>query len=254
MSHPFPLHISSLLVCGVLWLCIPAGGEENTRSDFSAAPTALNPDEFTPLVKTSPFTRVLSLSETYALRGIANLGDQQVATLYNKETKKTIVVTAKGDNEAGLSLVTVNPATDLAEVTAKVALAEDEAELRYDENQINHQSRSATSKEERSHSHKNDPTRDIERFKALSSENQEKLKSYIQYVFKSYPHMSREEKGNLIRGAMIRLSDGRGIDIPTTPTAASTSAPQKATDPRGAKGNPASDPTSSKGGRKGRRR
>ncbi len=237
-------------------LCAPASGEESTRPDYSAAPTALNPDEFTPLVKTSPFTRVLSLSETYALRGIANLGDQQVATLYNKETKKTIVVTAKGDNEAGLSLVTVNPATDLVEVTAKVALAGDEAELRYDESQINLESRSGSrpGATTRPHSPEHD------RFMALPKEQQDKLRSYIGYVMRSYPNMSREERGNLIRGAMTRLSDGQDITIPTTPTAASTSAPQKAADPRGAKGSPASGstttttPRSSKGGRKGKRR
>lgn len=165
-------------------------------------------------------------------------------------------MTAKGDNEAGLSLVTVNPATDLVEVTAKVALAGDEAELRYDESQINLESRSGS----RSGGTTRPRSPEHDRFMALPKEQQDKLRSYIGYVMRSYPNMSREERGNLIRGAMTRLSDGQDITIPTTPTAASTSAPKKAADPRGSKGSPASGsttttaPRSSKGGRKGKKR
>jgi hypothetical protein len=34
---------------------------------------------------------------------------------------------------------------------------------------------------------------------------------------RSYPNISREERGNMIRGAMIRLTDGRDLDVPKPP-------------------------------------
>ncbi len=34
---------------------------------------------------------------------------------------------------------------------------------------------------------------------------------------KNYPNLSREERGNMIRGAMMRLTDGRDLEIPQAP-------------------------------------
>ena len=100
------------------------------------SPEAPSENDFTALRRTSPFTRVLSLPETYALRGVATINNEQVATLYNRETKKTIVVTPDGKNEAGLSLVEIVPASDLEGVAAKISFAGDEAELKYELSQI----------------------------------------------------------------------------------------------------------------------
>ena len=91
-------------------------------------PEAPAESDFAALRKTSPFTRVLSLPGTYALRGVATINQIQVATLYNRETKKTIIVTPDGGNEAGISLVEVMPSSTLEGVAAKISFAGDEAE------------------------------------------------------------------------------------------------------------------------------
>jgi len=184
-----------------------------------APPTA---SDFEPLRKTSPFTRVLSLSETYALRGVAKINDRQVATLYNRETKKTLVVTQEGDNEAGISLVDVVASPQLDGVTAKIAFAGDEAELRYETSQLYPSSKSqpgAPGSPPRPPDGENrgPSPQDIERFKSLPEEKQAKLREYIGHVMRNYPNMSREEKGNLIRGAMVRLTDGRELEVPQGP-------------------------------------
>ena len=93
-------------------------------------PEAPAESDFAALRKTSPFTRVLSLPGTYALRGVATINQIQVATLYNRETKKTIIVTPDGGNEAGISLVEVMPSSTLEGVAAKISFAGDEAELK----------------------------------------------------------------------------------------------------------------------------
>ena len=184
-----------------------------------SAPEAPSESDFEALRKTSPFTRVLSLPETYALRGVATINDVQVATLYNRETKKTLVVTPDGNNAAGISLVGVAPSPSLEGVTAKISFAGDEAELKYELSQIFPQPRAPGSGGEvkREGERKGPSPQDIERFKALPEEKQAKLRDYIGHVMRSYPDMSREEKGNLIRGAMIRLTDGREIEVPPAP-------------------------------------
>jgi hypothetical protein len=184
------------------------------------APEPPGESDFAALRKTSPFTRVLSLPGTYALRGVATINNQQVATLYNRETKKTIVVTPDGGNEAGISLVEVVPSSTLEGVAAKISFAGDEAELKYEMAEIFPQPRPPGSdgKGGGKEGERRGPSpQDIERFKALPEEKQTKLKEYIGHVMRNYPDMSREEKGNLIRGAMIRLTDGRDIEVPPAP-------------------------------------
>ena len=184
------------------------------------SPEAPSENDFTALRKTSPFTRVLSLPATYALRGVATIDNEQVATLYNRETKKTIVVTPDGKNEAGLSLVEIVPAPDLEGVAAKISFAGDEAELKYELSQIFPQPRppgSGSGSGGKEGERRGPSPQDIERFKALPEEKQAKLREYIGHVMRNYPDMPREEKGNLIRGAMIRLTDGRDIEMPQAP-------------------------------------
>lgn len=185
-------------------------------------PDAPSASDFEALRKTSPFTRVLSLSETYALRGVAKINNEEVATLYNRETKKTVVITRDGNNEAGISLVNVTGAPQLDGVTAKISFADDEAELKYETSQLYPAPKAQPGApgqpgrppegEQRGPS-----PQDIERYKALPEEKQAKLREYIGHVMKNYPNLSREERGNMIRGAMIRLTDGRDLEIPQAP-------------------------------------
>jgi hypothetical protein len=183
-------------------------------------PEALSGNDFAALRQTSPFTRVLSLPATYALRGVATINNQQVATLYNRETKKSILVTPNGENDAGIALVEVTPASDLEGVAATISFAGDEAELKYELSQIFPQPRppgAGKGGEGKEGERRGPSPQDIERFKALPEEKQAKLRDYIGHVMRNYPEMSREEKGNLIRGAMIRLTDGRDIEVPPAP-------------------------------------
>lgn len=218
------------IVLALFWFCsVPA---QETLPPAGIEPQAPSAIDFEALRKTSPFTRVLNLSETYALRGVARINGEQVATLYNRETKKTLVVTPDGKNEAGIALVGVSRAPQLDAVTAKISFAGDEAELKYEMSQLypepkggpgapGGQGGSPPEGERRGPS-----PQDIERYKALPEEKQAKLREYIGAVMKNYPNLSREERGNLIRGAMMRLTDGRDIEIPQAPPAGQAPANQ----------------------------
>lgn len=194
---------------------VPLSPEPPSEADYQA------------LRQTSPFTRVLNLSETYALRGVARINGEQVATLYNRDNQKTLVVTPDGKNEAGIALVGVNRAPELTGVTATISFDGDEAELRYEESQLNPQPKpgpggggggSPGSPGRPPEGERKGPSpQDIERYKALPEEKQAKLREYIGSVMRNYPNLSREERGNMIRGAMIRLTDGGDIEIPQAP-------------------------------------
>ncbi|MCB1203114.1 MAG: hypothetical protein KDN18_02560 [Verrucomicrobiae bacterium] len=217
----------ALLILPLAW--ISSRAEEET---VPLSPEAPSETDFEALRQTSPFTRVLNLSETYALRGVARINGEQVATLYNRDTKKTIVVTPDGKNDAGISLVGVNRAPELTGVIATISFAGDEAELRYEQSQISPEPKSGpggggppgSTGRPPEGERKGPSPQDIERYKALPEEKQAKLREYVGHVMRNYQNLSREERGNMIRGAMIRLTDGGDIEIPQTPPGQTPSA------------------------------
>lgn len=191
------------------------------EDDFGL-PEAPDETDFTALRETSPFKRVLSISDTYALRGVASLDDIQVATLYNRETEKTVVVTRDDKGEAGIQLVEVVPSRELAGVAAKISFAGEEVELKYEESQLAPAGRgtgkNSGGKGDGKDGERKGPSKeDVARYKALPEEKRNQLRQYIGQIMKQYPNMPREERGNMIRGAMIRLSDGRDISLEPRP-------------------------------------
>lgn len=203
----------------LIW-CASAVAQESA----DILPTSLEDDDFDSVREASPFTRVLSISETYALRGVAELGAIQYATLYNREKKKTILVSPEGgqvaSDDPGIKLVQIVPARSLDGVAAKISFAGEEVELKYDVSQIAPAPAGSSSgggdRRGDDGKRKGPSKEDIDRFRALPEEKQKKLREYIGQVMKSYPDMPRSEKGNLIRGAMIKLTDGQDIEMPNS--------------------------------------
>lgn len=228
MKHLTELRFRILLL---LILCGPLVAQEQT--DLLPAP--LEEGDYDSVKGASPFTRVLSIADTYALRGVAELGSIQYATLYNREKKTTILVSPSGgqieSDDPGIKLVQIIPARSLEGVAAKISFAGEEVELKYDVSQIAPapaQSSSSSGGDRRGDEGKRrGPSKeDVDRFRALPEAKQKKLREYIGNVMKSYPNMSRDEKGNLIRGAMIKLTDGRDIEMPTPNGTQSKPAPK----------------------------
>jgi len=196
-------------------------GHAGREGPASAAPSALGEEDFSALRSASPFRRVLDPAETYALRGYARYDDLQMATLYNKETEQTLVINPDTWSEEGLRLIAIETAPELDGVTAKVSFGGEEVELRYEPSQISPQPRPQSSGDGRrdgDRERRGPSPQDVERFRSLSEENQVKLREYIGHIMRTYPDMSRTERGNMIRGAMIRLTDGRDLEVPSAPS------------------------------------
>jgi hypothetical protein len=107
-------NLSGLLT---LFFCslFPAEGEE------SFVPVPVAKTDFSSLTEMSPFTRSINLSDSLILTGMAMVDDEQVATLLNKETKETYVVSSKL-NSQGWKMVEVKANEDLEKVAAKVSV------------------------------------------------------------------------------------------------------------------------------------
>lgn len=182
-------------------------------------PSPAEEGDFASLKQASPFVRVLDPSETYVLRGVAEVDNISVATLQDRQTKKTFVVTRDEKNEAGIQLIEVSSGGELAGVKATVSFAGEEIELGYDIAQFAAAPRSASSQSRGKDGGGPDGKRrgpskeEMERYKALGPEKQKVFQQYIQQIVKKYPEMPREERGNMIRGALIRLTDGQELDL-----------------------------------------
>ncbi|MCH1407598.1 MAG: hypothetical protein L7V87_01065 [Verrucomicrobiales bacterium] len=234
--NPVRSKTESCLVCDItlLRLVAVAGvaivATASFGQDADLTPGPIESSDFEALKEASPFGRVLDPAEVYVLRGVASFDDIQMATVYNRQTEKTVLVTPEKETEEGLQLVEVSqppsaPEYALAAVSARISFAGDEVELRYEESQILPQPRPDGGGDGRRNEHgkgddgkrKGPSKEDVARYRALPQEKQQKLREYIGHVMRSYPNISREERGNMIRGAMIRLTDGQDLDVPKPP-------------------------------------
>ena len=220
----------------------------------SDLPVPVLPSHFENFISHSPFVRTLNLSETLALRGIAEINGEMVATLYNRETKKSVLVTAKEANAERMQLMEINESADpfgvdLIGVSATIAVAGEEVELKFDPERIAPQPKNShgkshggpSSSSSDSKEHKGPSPQDIERYKALPPEKQEKLREYIRQTMQRYPDMSREERGNMIRGAMTRLVDGGDISMPPPSSQGGSTTPSPTTQPSSSSSRDSSD-------------
>lgn len=125
-------HRDALL--GLLAAGLSLGGGEVPASDL---PEPISQENFGALLEDSPFLRTLNPAETYRLRGLATIGGQPVATVFNQKTEKTAVITTeKARNEWGLRLVEVSRSDNLSSVSVVLALSGEEFELAYDPERV----------------------------------------------------------------------------------------------------------------------
>jgi len=85
------------------------------------APDTVAADEFNALKGQSPFLRSLNLSDSLILTGFADVEGERVATIMNKETKETYVVSSQL-NSQGWKMVDLKTDEDLEKVAAKVSI------------------------------------------------------------------------------------------------------------------------------------
>jgi hypothetical protein len=123
------------IVCGCgMWLVAHASSsmEEAPDPDF---PKTLSADFADQLLKNSPFTRIVDLSSTLKLTGIAYVDGQPVVTVVNTETKKSYLV-GTTPNELGWRVAAVNPSSSLDRAQVKIIIGGETIPVRYSDAQL----------------------------------------------------------------------------------------------------------------------
>ncbi len=212
-----------LIVTFATVILLSGGVNDLVAQDPSELPKPVSSDNFTALKTQSPFLRELDLSETYSIRALATIGETPVATLYNKRTKETHMVFSEAENERGMKLVEIVESTpdNPLSAGAKVAFAGEIFEVKYDPSQTMVAPRSTAKSgggDKKDGEQRRGPSKeDMERYKSLNDEQRKKFRDYIGYTMKKYPNLSREERGNMIRGAMTKILDGRELNMEPIP-------------------------------------
>ncbi|MDF1859176.1 MAG: hypothetical protein P1U87_03110 [Verrucomicrobiales bacterium] len=139
MSRILPTLNVTAAIAGLMLLpTAPLASEaaEAPQEPASLLPTPVEPDQFAGLLDHSPFTRVLDLSETIRLTGVAVINGEQVATVRDREKGKSYVISGQ-PNKEGWKMVEVDPHIDLEKVSATISVNGGElVTLQFDEKQL----------------------------------------------------------------------------------------------------------------------
>ncbi len=214
--------LGDLLLQGVLGLgCLSHFGvklaaQETSLSDLPKTVLAKN---FSELMNNSPFTRSLDLSDSLILTGVAKVEGKPVATLMNRESKETYVV-SENPNAQGWKMVGISDGSDLGQVTAKIALSGGEVvTVRFDEAQLKPgearpaaglggDQRGGEKHGRRKRAGGGPPPEIMEKLRSLTDEQRSKLREYMTKKMQGKPDMTREERGELLGNAVKRLTAG----------------------------------------------
>lgn len=213
--------VRKIEIFGTAWVLFFGMGMLALGRDGGAdLPRQVTEADFEMVKKSSPFLRTLNLSDTYLLRAVVSMGEESLATLYNRTTKETVVVSTGSESRNGMRLMGVSKADDLGKVSVEVSVGGEVVALKYDEKSVTPVGKhlpasggKANLGKDGKEKPKGPRPEEVKRYKDLSPEKREKFHQYIRQTMKKYPDISREEKGNMIRGALIRLSDGQDIEV-----------------------------------------
>ncbi|HCN27314.1 MAG TPA: hypothetical protein DIT64_00690 [Verrucomicrobiales bacterium] len=182
-------------------------------------PQAFDPKSVAPVLESSPFSRMVNLSDNLVLTGIAYVDGKPVATIFNKETKQSSVVGSE-PNFQGWILQEALPAPDVKLSQAKISIGGEVVSVRY----------ATVSAEEMRGERRRDgerggppppggegdrfrgPSRgpseeDRRRYEALSEKGKEKLRDMMRSKFsdEKFRNAPEEERRNIIRREVERI-------------------------------------------------
>ncbi len=123
------------LSMGVLSL-IEKGIAADAKSADPDLPQPLDLNLAEPLLRSSPFTREINLSDTLKLTGIAYVQGKPMVTLVNRVTKETYLISEE-PNAAGWCLAGVNASSTVNRTEVKIMVGGESVTLHFSETQMN---------------------------------------------------------------------------------------------------------------------
>lgn len=172
----------------------------------------------TAVLKTSPFNRAVNLSDALVLTGVAYVDGKPMATLLNKDTKKTYVV-SETPNADGWTLTEATPTSDIKRMQVKVNVAGEVVTIRHDnETQDDAMKKHKVSPggggpppppggdDKGFHRDKRGPSKeDRERFEKLSDEGRGKLMRFFGENRERMMTMSEDDRRSFIKNNFEKI-------------------------------------------------
>jgi hypothetical protein len=179
-------------------------------------PQPFDPNTLAAVTTSSPFTRMVSISDNLVLTGIAYINGKPVATIFNKETKESHIVSNE-PNFQGWVLNEAQPAPDITRSRAvltiggeqvKVSYASVSAEDMKGDRKRDKAERSSDGGGERFKGNNRGPSEeDRKRYESLSDKAREKFRDMMRSKFsdEKFRNAPEEERRNIIRKEFDRI-------------------------------------------------
>lgn len=180
-------------------------------------PQPFDTARLTPVVASSPFTRMVNMSDNLVLTGIAYIDGKPVATVFNMETKQSHIVSSE-PNFQGWTLQEAMPAPDITRSQARITIGGEVVSVRYaalnakdmksDGPSSERSDRGSSSGGDRYRGSSRGPSEeDRKRYEALSEKGREKLRETIRAKFsdEKFRNAPEEERRNIIRKEVERI-------------------------------------------------
>ncbi len=190
-------------LCFAAALSVRAG--ENVPDSDLPQPFDLNGAQS--LLESSPFTRSLNLSDSLTLTGIAYVEGKPVATLLNRSTKESFIVSEE-PNALGWKLTTATPDPELRHTQVRIMVGPEIVTVRYGDEQLSpeHARRSSAPSVSsnapsmaysgrtsyKSSSYLGENSR--ERYYALSEKARESFKESMHKLIDKHPEFTHEQR------------------------------------------------------------
>lgn len=182
-------------------------------------PQPFDPSALAAVSTSSPFTRMVNMSDNLVLTGIAYIDGKPVATIFNKETKQSYIVSAE-PNFQGWVLNEALPAPDITRSRAVVTIGGEKVKLNYaaitaddmkggkKEKSSERSDRGPPPGGERFRGENRGPSEeDRKRYEALSDKAKEKVRDMFRSKFadEKFRNAPEEERRNMIRREVERI-------------------------------------------------
>jgi len=180
----------------------------NTPSDPDL-PQPVNEAAALEILANSPFTRSLDLSHTLQLTGIAYVEGHPVATFFNRETKRSFVLSDEPD-ESGWSLLETHPSTEFARTMVKIQAMNEQFTVGFGEEQIDPGlSRKGTMM---AHAEKTRPSgkHSLAEDGKISGKTQEKL---METFARKHPDATQEQLDAMVQKSLAKAQNAAQRDL-----------------------------------------
>jgi hypothetical protein len=175
----------------------------------------------TGVVQNSPFTRIVNVSDSLVLTGVAYVDGKPVVTIFDKDKKESLVVTEQ-PNLRGWTLVEAASSSDMTRASAKVSIGGEPVSIRYDAAALTPGAMKKDRKEGKDGSDRGPPQgggerynrggrgpseEDRKKYEALSDGAKEKFRNGMREMFSNekFRNASEEDRRNAVRSMFDKI-------------------------------------------------